>query len=160
MTIRKRTYERYRMHWMQTHAVSFSEISDLAAEWKQDAEEDQSFEDFVEERGFGAGSLWVCYEEFLGAEYQDTEFVRMLLPEDDLYKQYLTDIGTSLQDISNLEQIPYRMLQKGDILVLPDGKTTTVTVVYDNVIPCVWDAHRGYSGKDVMACFRKIKEEK
>ena len=156
MNIKKRVYERYQTWWMMSHDIKVTDISLLADEWRADAEEYQTFADYIEEQGFD-GSIWACFEEFISAEYLDMEFVSMLLPEDALYKEYLKDLGISLQ--TDFVRIPYRELRKGDILVLQNNRTTTVTAVYDKMIPIVWDENRGYRSDDIRACFRPIKEK-
>lgn len=48
------------------------------------------FEDFESDTGFG-GELYVCYEEFLEAEYQNKAYVKTLLSPEE-YIVYLNDI--------------------------------------------------------------------
>ena len=85
-------YEAYKLDWMISHGWGLSDlfeiISDLAAE---DVEEEplngatdavsvkalaeSARERFWTESGFGCGSLYVCREEFLGAEFLDREYM-------------------------------------------------------------------------------------
>lgn len=48
------------------------------------------FEDFESDTGFG-GELYVCYEEFLGAEYQNKAYVKTLMSPEE-FIVYLNDV--------------------------------------------------------------------
>ncbi|HAU85699.1 MAG TPA: hypothetical protein DCW90_09390 [Lachnospiraceae bacterium] len=65
----KKAYERYKLQWMADHEVTIEDIGNLANDWKNEGGE-ESFSDYIEEYGF-AGSIWVCYEEFLDCEYKE-----------------------------------------------------------------------------------------
>lgn len=77
-SIQTKLYARYKMLWMLRHGLTVQDIFDQANLWQKtcneegiDPQRDEgfSFEDFIEDNGFCGGSLWVCFEEFLGAEY-------------------------------------------------------------------------------------------
>lgn len=93
--IKKKTYEKYQMHWMLAHGITIARINKEADVWlaeqKEHLSDDEPFSDYLENNGFG-GSLWVCYDEFLGCEYQNREYMRFLLAEDE-WERYLEDIG-------------------------------------------------------------------
>lgn len=88
-------YEAYKLWWMLSHGNSVKELFDvivgLAAETvdndpleaattgdavKQLAS--NAADQFVSEVGFGSGSLWVCKEEFMTAEFANTSFMNRL----------------------------------------------------------------------------------
>ena len=85
-------YEKYKLHWMISHGFTLTDLKNAVVEAMEDmAEEGEGIKEkadvapFVEgaidaflDRGFGHGSLYVCYEEFLRAEYQDRDYVRYL----------------------------------------------------------------------------------
>lgn len=89
-------YERYQLDWMISHGHSLKELFDeLDGIWSDDSDPDDHcpsdyFEDFESDTGFG-GELYVCYEEFLGAEYQNKAYVKTLLSPEE-YIVYLNDV--------------------------------------------------------------------
>ena len=87
--IQEKAYARYQMHWMFSHSITMQDVY-TAAENAQD--DDQQFEEWIECHGFGGGSLWVCPDEFLDAEYQDKAYMRELLSNSE-YISYLEDTG-------------------------------------------------------------------
>lgn len=103
-TEREKIYELYQIRWMMSHNVSIRDICQMADEWYKICQEDDinpivdegfDFESFLNDRGFGEGSLYVCFDEFFWAEYQDRQYIKELLrscPE--LYSWYLDDIKT------------------------------------------------------------------
>ena len=78
---KEREYQKFKLQWMLDHDISLqdlmkefssfiTEICEDARETGEDLEEllnSSSFEDHLEERGFG-GMLWPCYEEWLDCE--------------------------------------------------------------------------------------------
>ena len=89
-------YEAYQLDWMISHGYSLSDyrklLSELASECIEEepieklptnAEETKNLFDAAEEmfqdEGFGSGSLFVCKEEFLNAEYLDAGYMDGLL---------------------------------------------------------------------------------
>ena len=95
-SINRTTYERYQLDWMISHGHSLEELfSIMDGIWGDDEYPDDHcpsdcFEDFESDTGFG-GELYVCYEEFLGAEYQNKAYVKTLLSPEE-YIVYLNDI--------------------------------------------------------------------
>lgn len=89
------SYRRYQLDWMASHNRSPRElvlsvlgyhIDTMDPEDTEDAVIDSRdkacglFDGWEGENGF-SGSLWVCKDEFLGAEYQDPDYIRHLLPD-------------------------------------------------------------------------------
>lgn len=90
MKIRELCYELYKIDWMRR--ISADRIADSLKEFYQDCNDisDYSYEDFINENGYN-GDLYVCYDEFLGAEYTDEEYMRGLLDNDMLFAEYVQD---------------------------------------------------------------------
>jgi len=80
--IRRIAYQKYQFHWMISQGLSISDLSDVASDWWNERlaapDCDDTLWTYLEEHGF-EGSLWACYEEFLGAEYKDVSFMGALL---------------------------------------------------------------------------------
>lgn len=60
-------YESFKMLWMISHEITVEIISLLAEQWRADEEGDLTFEEYIEEYGFG-GEIWPCFEEFLESD--------------------------------------------------------------------------------------------
>ena len=91
MDIQKLAYELYKVDWMQR----------ISAERQKDAlrnyyEEDWTctFKEYLEDQGY-SGELYVCFGEFLNAEYQDKEYIKELLGNDALYTAYEESLDRS-----------------------------------------------------------------
>ncbi len=86
----KKCYEAYQLDWMLSQGYSLNDYLKVLAEAEASFEPDEypegTAEDiakdihqrFEEDFGFG-GSLWVCFEEFLGAEFLDKDYMEHLL---------------------------------------------------------------------------------
>lgn len=64
----KEMYESYKMLWMISHEITMEEISLMAEQWKADYEYEGTFEEYLEEFGFG-GEIWPCFEEFIESDF-------------------------------------------------------------------------------------------
>lgn len=93
MTISELAYELYKIEWLSRYSADT--MSDFVKQYyndcKIDSNDDSTLTEVFEEFGFD-GEIYVCYEEFLDNEYQDKEYMRDLL-DDDQYEDYLADIG-------------------------------------------------------------------
>ena len=67
-------YEAYKDEWLSEN-VSAVMQEEAEKEYEEHEEEYASFDDYIEENGYG-GSLYVCFEEFLDCEYQDKGWLR------------------------------------------------------------------------------------
>lgn len=91
----KKCYEAYKLRWMIAHGDTLQELldtlGDIAAESVEDntmsaatdgdsakALMDDAHDTFVTDTGF-CGSLWVCLEEFLQAEFRDPGYMMGLI---------------------------------------------------------------------------------
>lgn len=92
--IRQTAYEKYQHDWMISHGIGEDAFDKAVQEYISDTKEDcpeMAFSEWLFEHGFG-GFIWACYDEFLGAEYQDKEYMEHLLTEEE-YEKYLADIS-------------------------------------------------------------------
>ena len=95
--IQEEAYQLYKIDWEATHVPVETQISPYRdyseAKKSCEIEEDETYEDYVWENGYGTGTIFVCFEEFLGAEYRDEEYMRYLLREGtSLWEEYLEDV--------------------------------------------------------------------
>lgn len=90
-------YERYQMDWILSQGHTIAEIMQIIQEWAEDDELVQMYTPYgyFEEVGFG-GSIYVCYEEFMMAEYLDPYYIRSICPEQDKWLEYVKDLNTRL----------------------------------------------------------------
>lgn len=92
-------YEKYQLDWMKNHNCSLEElINHLDSIWNESFSYDEgnispgkAFATFEEDCGFN-GSLYVCFDEFLNAEYTDSGYMEYLLNEDE-FSSYQEDIA-------------------------------------------------------------------
>ena len=85
-------YRRYQLDWMLSHNLSlanlFRELQSVYDEYKTE-NTDLDLEDEFENAGFGCGSIWVCFDEFMGAEFMDPDYMRHLCKDDAQWIAYL-----------------------------------------------------------------------
>lgn len=98
MTIRQIAYELYKQYWIDTHTSPEERMKVLVDyySWRVTNKEDVNFCDWLwfESDGFN-GSLFACFDEFIGAEYQNSEFViqKLFRNHANLAEAYLKDIN-------------------------------------------------------------------
>lgn len=93
MNIRRLCYELSKINWMRriSYIRQMDSMKDYYMETDKDFMEEYSFNDYIGECGY-QGELYVCYDEFLEAEYLDREFMEELLDNDDLIAEYRKDL--------------------------------------------------------------------
>ena len=116
-------YEKYKLTWMIKQGISLKDLIEALAEQQR---EDSSigenknllaaYKDWELDMGFGSGSIWVCFDEFLDNEYQDTQFMRSILTEKE-YRTYLDDIGDGWVSFVEAEQLLQEAVQKGILTI-------------------------------------------
>lgn len=84
----RKCYELYQLEWMMSHGYSLNDLYKVMEKSLVESAEDGEMDmnqvasnirsEFLYEKGFGNGSLFVCKEEFLGAEYQDAAYMKWL----------------------------------------------------------------------------------
>ncbi len=99
----QKCYEAYKLDWMLSHGYTMRDYLNALIEADEDAafegeypEGDtsdifESLDSDFEERGFGSGSIWVCKNEFLGAEFKDREYMSHLfsvMPDSKKMREY------------------------------------------------------------------------
>ena len=111
-------YEKYKLAWMMKQGISLKDLIEALAEQQR---EDSSigenknllaaYKDWDLDVGFGSGSIWVCFDEFLDNEYQDTQFMRSILTEEE-FRTYLDDIGDGWVPFVEAEQLLQESVKK------------------------------------------------
>lgn len=121
--VRQRIYELYQLDWLMSHGYSLMDVVRGCAEEAVIAtlDECQNTPNAIEvcdinpleriedgicswsDDGLG-GECWVCYDEFLGAEYRDASYVGDLVKRDPwnaevMMAMYLADVEDGVPDI-------------------------------------------------------------
>ena len=97
MTIKEWCYEVYKADWKNKHNVTTEKkahtIKNYLKFLKENGFDKESypFNKYLEEFGYD-GELYVCYEEFLGTEYLDHDYICGLLKSEKLIAMYYGDI--------------------------------------------------------------------
>lgn len=99
--ITEMAYDLYKQDWIDQHTTPHMRLKSIhdyyayVQECMELDDEPESYEDYLFEYGFD-GSLYVCYDEFCDAEYQDQSYITNLLNNDPvLVKAYLDDLTSS-----------------------------------------------------------------
>ena len=99
--ILKRTlYEMYVVDWKRTHDTNAQMELDSMRNYLIECEESdgdfyESFEDYLNDAGYGNGCLPSCYDEFLDCEFTDKDYMKALIEPDScdknkkIYEHYL-----------------------------------------------------------------------
>lgn len=87
--IRKLSYELYKTDWMQR--ISAERQTDAIKNYYEAADSYEGFEEWLDENGYD-GELYVCYDEFMGAEYLDKDYILYLIGDNEKLKaEYAKD---------------------------------------------------------------------
>lgn len=72
-------YEMYKTDWIRQLPLRsiLNELTTYYEEYKEDPTESCGIDEHIFENGYG-GSIYVCFEEFCGAELRDEEYIRYL----------------------------------------------------------------------------------
>lgn len=87
--LRKAAYELYKQDWLCEHVSKERQLASIREYYEMDEEDRSAYEDYDDylfENGYG-GEMYVCFDEFLGAEFQDEGYMEYLLGPK-LFKQY------------------------------------------------------------------------
>lgn len=80
---RRESYRLYKLDWMMSHGISPEDIVRAIEEQILEDPENTSVHDAFEavknEVGFGQGSMWACYGEFICHEFWDLEYMKHLV---------------------------------------------------------------------------------
>lgn len=113
-------YGKYKETWVKERNYSPEFLADIQEAYEEAVREFGSpscLEEYIDEHGYG-GECYVCFEEFLGAEYQDQEYMKELLTEEE-FQQYLNDM-TFEKIIENAHDAALR--DGYDQFVIEDGE--------------------------------------
>lgn len=94
LMIQNLCYELYKVDWKHSHMISKEREMDVIKNYYEEGiffAYEGSFTSYLEEVGYD-GELYVCFEEFMETEYQDEEYILLLLANDRLSKLYLEDL--------------------------------------------------------------------
>ena len=91
MNISELCYELYKIDWERR--ISAERKMDNVKNWYEENKQynNYTYEEYLFDEGY-SGELYVCYNEFLGAEYLDEEYIKGILDNDKLFKEYKKDI--------------------------------------------------------------------
>lgn len=88
-------YELYKIDWEKSHMITPEVKQDAMKDYFQglvDFDGSYSFDDYIYEFGYSGGEIYACYDEFMNCEYLDEEYVKYLLNNDSLFKEYEYDL--------------------------------------------------------------------
>ena len=101
MTIKEKAYQLYKLDWLNSHGYTMEDIIYRVMSILD--ENDFDFKNFnmsgndaryvldlLEEIGFN-GEIYVCYDEFIDNEYQDKDYIKTLLNNEELFEEYLEE---------------------------------------------------------------------
>lgn len=111
-------YNTYKQEWCDENVTpemaeeARKEYEDEKAEYGEDFEY-SSFEEYIEDVGYG-GSLYVCYEEFINCEYQDTDWLTGHLTAKDAMKlaEYDKDFPLNKDEVKNYKWTDSKPVKK------------------------------------------------
>lgn len=78
-------YDLYKQDWIDQHTTpatrqkAILDYYNYVQECLEDEIDPDSFEEYLEEYGYDNSSLYVCYDEFIDAEYMDESYITNLL---------------------------------------------------------------------------------
>ncbi len=93
----QKCYEAYQLDWMLSHRFSLQDLLNVMEENRKEVFDpddykeapfdesdlarntEQAIDQFLYTTGFGDSSIWVCKDEFLGAEFKDSDYMFHLL---------------------------------------------------------------------------------
>ncbi len=97
--IRDLCYELYKIDWMQRISARAQMEECIRCYQENQVDEFFSLSEWIFEQGYG-GSLYVCYDEFLHAEYLDKEYIFYLIGDaEDVKEAYLADLESIKEPI-------------------------------------------------------------
>lgn len=92
MDIKKIAYEKYKLDWMLNHGYTLDDLISVLSDCIEEAKEDLAVVFDVWESDYGFGSeIWVCFDEFIDNEYQNSAYMWKLLNWEE-YDRYLEDM--------------------------------------------------------------------
>lgn len=93
--IKEKAYQKYILDWMKNHNHTIFELMRELDDYFIDCEDEMTIEDkliyWIKETDGFRGEIWVCRDEFLDNEYEDEDYMKYLLDEDE-FALYLKDM--------------------------------------------------------------------
>lgn len=91
--IKDLAYELYKTDWMSRISTErrFNALRDYYLNVDAETRYSYTFEEWVNDQGYD-GELYTCFGEFLQAEYLENEYMKALLADPMLCREYLEDI--------------------------------------------------------------------
>lgn len=91
--IKDLAYELYKTDWTSRISTErrFNALRDYYLNVDTETRYSYTFEEWVNDQGYD-GELYTCFGEFLQAEYLENEYMKALLADPMLYREYLEDI--------------------------------------------------------------------
>lgn len=112
-------YEKYKKAWAKERNYSPEFLAKIHAEYEEvvrELQEPVCFEEYIDENGF-AGECYVCFDEFLETEYQDMEYMKKLLSEEE-FQMYLKKVA--YEEFSETKEKSSVIRYTGEIIDLKD----------------------------------------
>ena len=103
MNIKEVAYELYKIDWKHNHITPEREMDSLRSFATESVFYDKasslisfgdaytSYNEYLEDTGF-SGEIYVCFEEFVDNEYEDEEYIKLLLQDPELINAYFRDL--------------------------------------------------------------------
>lgn len=134
-------YDLYKQDWIDEHTTPQARLKSIHEYYAYIQEcmeygdtQPDSYEDYLFDYGFD-GSLYVCYDEFLGAEYLDRSYVAHLLNNDPvLMAAYDADIDASNNENDGDDYADNEDDEDDDDFdneIVTPNKTNIVSMIYD-----------------------------
>ena len=95
MNIKLLCYELYKIDWVRTHISAIRELNSLKKYYMNN--NDLDYKNFMNSYNNELntveydGEMYVSFDEFIDNEFNDKEYIKSLLNDNDLYNQYLND---------------------------------------------------------------------
>lgn len=93
MNISELGYELYKIDWIRRISAErqMDVVKNYYIETDKDFIKEYSLDEYILDSGY-SGEIYVCYEEFLDAEYLDESYMEYLFDSDELFNEYKKDL--------------------------------------------------------------------
>ena len=93
--LKELAYELYKMHWTREHISKERQLAEYRSYYLtklEDYDDNYTLEDYLFDNGYN-GELYVCFDEFIDAEYEDADYMSYLLGNSVFWKAYKEYMG-------------------------------------------------------------------
>lgn len=159
INIQQAAYELYKQDWVNTYVSSEMRLQSVREyqyyldDCIADGETPVSMSEWIEENGYGAGSLYVCFDEFLNCEYHDRAYIKSLLKDGSFIEAYEADVRSEqelLHDIEEAERLSDNV---------PDGQIVDAdTILADLIQKC--DCEMTGFAQDIFNIWKQSSDKK